>query len=206
MIISFSRRFLFVAVPKTAGHAVRIRLREHLSRTDWEQCALFERKVFPVEALAVIPHGHVTCMDVKPYLLPGMWDQFFKFAFVRDPFDRFISAAWFHHKDTGRMRDNPMGTMKAMLEARSHFLVRPQHEFICDGDGRLMVDLVGRYETLQPDFDFVCGQIGAGAAPLPSVNVTPKPRKTELDAELSQMVREIYVKDFELFGYSSSPA
>ena len=206
MIVSFSRRFVFVAIPKTAGHAVRTRLREHLAPTDWEQCALFERKAFPQQALAAIRHGHLTCSEVKPYLLPGMWEQFFKFAFVRDPFDRFISAAWFHYQDTGRMRDDPMGTMKAMLEARSHFLVRPQHEFICDGDGRLLVDQVGRYETLQADFDAVCNRIGAGGAPLPAVNVTRRPGETELDDELVQMLRETYARDFELFGYSASPA
>jgi hypothetical protein len=69
-----------------------------------------------------------------------------------------------------------------------------------------MVDLVGRYETLQSDFDAVCARIGAGGAPLPAVNVTRKPRDTELDDELVQMLQQAYARDFELFGYSASPA
>ena len=206
MIVSFSRRFLFVAVPKTAGHAVRARLREQMGPRDWEQCRLFETRAFPVADLAAVGHGHLTCEEVQPWLLPGLWDGLFKFAFVREPVDRFVSAAWFHLGATDRMRTDPLGTMKAVLSdpvMRGHFLFRPQVPFLCDAEGQLMVDMVGRYERLQEDFDAVCGRIGAEPAPLPAVNVTDRPRDaTAMDAELTGLIRETYAGDFALFDYT----
>lgn len=206
MIVSFSRQFLFVAVPKTAGHAVRTRLREQMGPRDWEQCALFETRAFPVKDLAAIRHGHLTCAQVRPYLLPGMWERFFKFAFVRDPLERFVSAAWFHHGATGKMRADPLGVMKGMLTdpaMNGHFLVRPQHHFLCDAEGRVMVDKVGRYERLQGDFDEICATIGATPTPLPAVNVTARPQvPSPMDAELAGLIRETYARDFTVFDYA----
>jgi len=77
MIISFQHQFVFVAIPKTATHSVRVALRPHLGPHDWEQCHLFEKKAFPIHAIAQIRHGHIRCSDIQPFSLSGMWDNYF---------------------------------------------------------------------------------------------------------------------------------
>ena len=66
MIISHARKFLFVAIPKTATQAIRRALRPHLHQHDWEQCHLFEPKAFPLEPIAQLRHGHISCAQIKP--------------------------------------------------------------------------------------------------------------------------------------------
>jgi hypothetical protein len=203
MILSFSRGFAFVAVPRTAGHAIRTALRPVLAANDWEQCTRFERRLFPVPALAAIGHGHLTWEEVQPFLLPGQWERLFTFAVVRDPFDRFLSYAYFLHAGSDDWRHDPMGTMKRDLaERRGHILLRPQHAFLCDGDGRIAVDRVARYETLQQDFDQICGKFGCKPVPLQRINESRREGDIELDAELIELIEARYAEDFALFGYS----
>jgi hypothetical protein len=91
MIVSHKHRFIFVAVPKTGTHSVRQALREQLGDEDVEQVGLFVDKRFPWEGLAAIRHGHVSLRQVRPCLGEDAFSGYFKFAFVRNPFDRFVS-------------------------------------------------------------------------------------------------------------------
>ena len=162
MIVSFQHRFIFVAIPKTATHALRVALRPHLGPHDWEQCALFTTKTFPVTALAQIGHGHLTCRQVLPFLLPDVWEGFFRFCTVRNPYDRFVSYCYFMNRENQRMLKDPLGTMKQVIEDRQdaeQVLFRPQCEFVIDEEGRLMVDYVSRFEALQSHFDHICQRL-----------------------------------------------
>ena len=88
MIVSFRHKFIFVAIPKTGTHAVRQALREHLGPEDIEQVGLFVDKRFPMPELAQLEHGHISLQQLRAHLPPEQFDSFFKFAFVRNPFDR----------------------------------------------------------------------------------------------------------------------
>lgn len=203
MIISFSRGFAFVPVPKTASQSVRHALRPSLAPTDWEQCGLFEQKSFPVRPLAAIGHGHISVLELQPFLLPGSWSNLFTFAFVRDPFERFFSACRFLNRGNDRMARDPDGTMKRMLDtqpAADLVHLRPQHQFLVLEDGTLGVDFVGRMERLQQDFDSVCAVIGIDSSTLKWVNRS-EAIASVFDRELHDMVRAFYADDFTRFGY-----
>ncbi|HMO74768.1 MAG TPA: sulfotransferase family 2 domain-containing protein [Sphingopyxis sp.] len=204
MILSFSRRFAFIAIPKTAGHALRTALRPLLAPSDWEQCTLFDKRYFPVQTLAAYGHGHLSFLDVQPFLLPGQWDVFTSFAVVRSPFDRFLSFARFAWRKTGEMERDPLGTMKRALTdpaRRDHILLRPQHEFVCDAQGRIRTTLLLRHENLARDMDRLAEALDAPLPPLEAVNVSPATAGAVLDAELADLIRARYARDFALFGY-----
>ncbi|KTE26958.1 MULTISPECIES: sulfotransferase family 2 domain-containing protein [unclassified Sphingopyxis] len=207
MILSFSRRFAFVAIPKTAGHALRTALRPLLAPNDWEQCTLFEKRYFPVAPLAAIGHGHLSYRDVQPFLLPGQWDTMTSFAVVRTPFDRFLSFARFAWRKGDAMERDPLGTMKrALAEDRGHILLRPQHEFLCDDDGKVRTSLLLRHENLAAGMARLSAALGAPLAPLEPVNVSPENQGATLDTELADMIRARYARDFALFGYDPDAA
>jgi Sulfotransferase family len=205
MIVSFQHRFIFVAIPKTATHAFRVALRPYLGSRDWEQCVLFEQKFFPVEALARVGHGHITCRQIQPFLLPAFWETSFRFCTVRNPYDRFVSYCCFVNRANQRMQDEPLETMKQIIrdnQASKHILFRPQCEFVTDEEGRLLVDYVCRFEALQEHFDHICRRICLPASQLPQINVSRQARyRSSYDRELQEIVYEVYQEDFALFDY-----
>ena len=205
MIISFRRKFIFIAIPKTATHAFRVALRPHLAESDWEQSVLFDRNYFPVEPLAEIGHGHISWREVKPFLLPEIGGTFFKFCTVRNPLGRFVSYCRFINRDNRDMETDPLGTMKRTIsDRRTHgkVLFRPQFEFVTEADGKLAVDHACRYENLQTDFDVVCEKLKLPPAKLEKINASDSEKYRQFcDDELEGMVRDFYQKDFEIFGY-----
>lgn len=205
MIVSFRHRFIFVAIPKTATHALRTALRPHLGQYDWEQCILRERKAFPIASLAAIEHGHLTCVEVRPFLLDEFWNACLRFCVVRNPYDRFMSYCRFVHRGSDRMKRDPRGAMKEALAGdaiRQRVLLWPQHEFVTDANGDLLVNQVYRYERLQSEFAAFCQQAGLPPATLPHVNVSDDaPCAGLYDRELTEMVHAAYQRDFTTFGY-----
>jgi len=204
VIVSFARKFVFVAIPKTATHAVRVALRPSLGPHDWEQCGLFEKKQFPIEPLARIGHGHLTCQELRPFLVPGLWEQLFTFCTVRNPYARLVSYVHFHHRGNPAWSRDPLGLLKRTLTAPPNRWTLPQARYVTDADGTPLVDYIARYETLQDHFDVICRRVGLPLSGLTSVNAShPPPYGDCYDAELRDMVREAYADDFRLFGYST---
>jgi hypothetical protein len=205
MIISHQHRFIFAAIPKTGTHSVRQALREHLNADDLEQVGLFVDKRFPFEELAAIRHGHITLAQIRPFLGEEAFADYLKFAFVRNPFDRFVSYCAFMTRANGAFLANPGAVMRHILfQARptQHVLFQPQHTFVTDGDGRLLADVVGRVEEMQSSYEALCQRIGIPATALGQVNSSRRGSYRDYyDQPLIDAVAELYQRDLELFGY-----
>jgi hypothetical protein len=205
MIISHQHRFVFAAIPKTGTHSVRQALREHMSTEDLEQVGLFVNKRFPFEELASIKHGHITLEQIRPFLGEEAFATYLKFAFVRNPFDRFVSYCAFMTRANGAFSRNPQGVMRHILfEVRplQHILFVPQHSFVTDADGRILADVIGRVEEMQDSYDSICSRIGIPARPLDQVNSSKRGSYRDYyDKQLIDGVTELYRRDLELFGY-----
>lgn len=207
MIVSHAHKFIFFAVPKTGTQSVRQALAPHLGDDDWQQHALFGRAQLPIPELAALGHGHLGVRDIVPFLPRNTWRTYFKFAFVRNPFERFVSAYLFLFRKripSGVSREQLMGGMKSAL-ARRHFrervLVRPQSDLLEDAEGALRLDHIGRFETIGRDFDDICRRLAIDAE-LPHINASDHAHYADYyDASLRDMVAETYARDFVHFGY-----
>jgi hypothetical protein len=205
MIISDSRKFVFVAIPKTGTHSVRRALRPHMSDEDMEQVRLFEEKKFPIPELANLRHGHISLAQLKPFLEPAKFDSYFKFAFVRNPFDRFVSYCAFMTRKGGEFEKDPRAVMWHILTApgpRAHILFQPQCSFIVGADGKPLTDYIGRVEQMQSSFDEICDRIGIPRSTLEKTNESSRSDYREYyDDRIRQGVAKLYARDLELFGY-----
>ena len=206
MIISHQHRFIFTAIPKTGTHSVRQALREHMSAGDLEQVGLFVNKRFPFVELAKVGHGHLTLQQVRPFIGEETFSRYFKFAFVRNPFDRFVSYCAFMARKNGAFARNPRQVMhKLLFEIRPmhHVLFQPQHSFITGDDGQLLADQVGRVEEMQASYNAMCQRIGIPTRALTQVNSSRRGSYRDYyDQPLIDGVRELYGRDLELFGYN----
>ena len=205
MIISERHKFIFVAIPKTGTHSVRRALRPHMGESDLEQVRLFERKQFPVPALARLGHGHITLDQLRPFIDRSRFDTFFKFAFVRNPFDRFVSYCAFITREQQSFDKDPKAVMRhfaATASANRHILFQPQHIFVTGAGGEMLTDYIGRVEQIQQGFDQICDRIGIESSELEKANVSSRgDYRQYYDRELIDSVGSFYSRDLELFGY-----
>jgi hypothetical protein len=204
MIVSTRHRFIFVAIPKTGTHSVRQALREQMGAEDMEQVGLFVRKSFPIPELARIRHGHLTLSQVRPHLDASLFDNSFKFAFVRNPFDRFVSYCSFITRQKGQFDREPKRVMRHFLANPpwDHILFQPQHHFVTDDQGKLLADTIGRVEQMQESYDEIARRIGIPTVPLARVNSSRRrDYRDYYDQALIDGVAKLYARDLELFGY-----
>lgn len=141
----------------------------------------------------------------------------FSFAIVRNPWDRVVSAYHFlkgggikgddrHDADRfvtcyGSFNEFVLeGFKNKEILYQIHF--RPQYKWISDDD-ELIVDVLGRFEKLQPHFSRWCKQTGLPNYKLPHVNRSMhNSYKTYYSEQTIEIVRRIYRKDIELFKYN----
>ena len=206
MIISQRHKFIFTAIPKTGTHSVRRALREHLAEGDHEQVGLFVQKRLPFAPLAALEHGHISLTQVRPFLNADWFATALKFAFVRNPFDRFVSYCAFTTRDDEAFLRRPQEVMRYFLfkeRPLDHLLFQPQHTFVTDDDGRLLADVIGRVEDMQSSYDGVCQRLGVPGAVLDKVNSSKHGTfRDYYDPELVEGVTDLYRRDLDLFGYS----
>ena len=206
MIISHRRRFVFAAVPKTGTHAVRQALREQLGEEDLEQVGLFVDKRFPWADLAAIRHGHLALRQVRPYLGEAAFGGYLKFAFVRNPFDRFVSYCAFMLRGGDLFQQRPKEMMRHFLfrdPPEHHVLFQPQASLPVDEDGEtLLTDMIGRVEEMQTSYEAICARIGIPARRLDRVNASQHgDYRRYYDPALVDAVAARYRRDLDLFGY-----
>lgn len=205
MIISHRHRFVFTAIPKTGTHSVRQALREQLGPDDLEQVRLFVEKRLPWPELARLGHGHISLAELRPVLGEELFGGYFKFAFVRNPFERFVSYCAFATSQQGSFERDPQGVMRHFLfvaPPHHHIVFRPQHGFVCAPDGSLLADQLGRVEEMQAGYDAICARIGIPSAPLGRANSSKHAEyRSYYDQQLKDGVARLYARDLELFGY-----
>jgi len=206
MIISALHKFIFVAIPKTGTHSVRRALRAHMGPQDLEQVGLFVDRRFPFPELREIPHGHINAKQIRPVLGDAVFDSYTKFAFVRNPWERFVSYCAFMSRDGNEFKADPRRYMKWVIREQrpfSHILFRPQSEFVVGANGELEIDIVGRTESMQQSYDGICARLGLDSQPLERANASShRPYQEYYDTQLRHWVAELYAWDIERFGYS----
>jgi hypothetical protein len=105
------------------------------------------------------------------YLTARQFESYFKFSFVRNPWDRIVSE--YKYRGYPVKIDFKTYLFKHLpapgwTDTYCHII--PQYDFLHDAGGKALVDFVGRYERVQEDFDAVCTRLGIAPTPLPRVN------------------------------------
>lgn len=171
-MICHDYKCIFFHIPKNAGQSVEHVFLKLLGLT-WETRAPLLLRPNPTPELGPPHLAHLLGREYvgHRYISQDLFDQYFKFAFVRNPWDRMVSMYKWHafHKicsfNQFVTREFPRDLWK-----KKHWFVCPQTDYICDANGEVLADYVGRYENLAADFHYVCTQIGLPPLDLPHAN------------------------------------
>ncbi len=146
------------------------------------------------------------------YYLPALYGSWFKFTFVRNPWDRLVSA-W---KDKV-VNTNLYGFSPEELKKMQDFeyfvkdCVAGLDLRTCDGhlclQTRLMpvhnMDFIGRLENYDQDIALIAERLNLPKVPLRTMNATPqrKDYTAYYSPELKNLVGDWYAADVKMFDY-----
>ena len=216
MLISHSHRFIFFHVAKTAGLSVRDALQPYSEEpTEFKikrPPRLKEGQPNPFYAVWEALLIHARASDAQKELPAAIFDGYFKFAFVRNPWDWQVSMYHFILHEPTHVKHalvKSFGSFERYLDwvidmpnPYAKGATKLQKEVITDAEGKLLVDLVGRYETLEQDFAQVCQQLNI-TAQLPHINKsTHHDYRAYYNERTRQRVAEHFAPDIGLFGYT----
>ena len=217
MLISHSHSFAFFHVPKTAGSSVRVALGRHATCVDdyWANRAL-ARIGIPVNRFAPWPYTklrpHASAATLAAWVPPEIFERLFKFAFVRNPWDLLVSYWHYLRHNPGHHRGRIARRLPDFAAYVEYEIRRgriSQSRLLCDRRGRLLIDFVGRYESLPTDFARICRRVGIEAT-LPRVNAGSRGDHRDYrdyyTPALTARVAEAFAADVERFDYSFDDA
>ncbi len=184
-------RCLFVHIPKTAGQSVEHVFLRLLGLT-WETRAPLLLRGNDDPRLGPPRLAHLTAAEYVScgHLTPAEFASYFKFSFVRNPWDRIVSGFKYgRHPVTIDFKTYLFKRLPSPGWSESYRHIIPQHDFLYDEAGRLLVDFVGRFERLQADFEAICSRAGIPPTPLPHANRSLEKARPRSFRELRRWVR-----------------
>lgn len=195
-MISHPHQCIFVHIPKTAGTSIELFFKKALGLPPKAKAplTLSRNKVREIGP----PHlTHLKAYEFyqNQYVSEEQFDTYFKFSFVRNPWDRVVSFYKYSNLDllisfeTFVMKELPK-----LIKERSYFYA-PQYDFIYH-EGKKLVDFIGRFENLQNDFNKVCDTLGISDFKLPHERknkvITLKKRVNETYKKLKRRPRLLF--------------
>lgn len=211
MLINEQKKFIFIHVQKNAG-------------ISFENILLGE---FPGTKTWHGRHGRV--VDGLRDMDVAEWEEYFSFAFVRNPWDRMVS--WYAMIETAkkelslfkRFRKKPFRSelwnyaiknshdFESFLENCTDTIfdlgcnksfAYNQADYLTGPDGNIIVDFVGRFENISADSDHVFRTLGLESASLPKLNQTKHTHYSSwYNDKTRALVAERFARDIALFGF-----
>lgn len=210
MLLSYAHQFIFIHIDRTAGTSIQQALAPDRCRTrgaSWQRRLGWLGGVNAVSGLypSIQFREHVTAARVKQCLPTAVYAGMLKFAFVRNPWDRLVSR----YAYLLRLQEHPRHRLVSRMPTFADYLrweIRRakmhQHSYVTDGNGKLIVDYLGRFETLHTDIAEIGRRLGMQLA-LPHVNSSAHDDyRSYYTAETRHWVAQAFQRDLDLFGYS----
>lgn len=186
---------IFIHVPKVAGSSI-------------------ERVIYQTDKWLV---GHVKASDYTKFD-KDKFDSYFSFGFVRNPYDRVVSAYHYLKNDSpdpcdikwGRLHINNLTFEEFILSlqdeefkeeilSKNHFSF--QYKYLCDKNMNILVNFIGKFEKLDNDFKKILNILRRKDS-LVHINKSKHLNYRDYyNSQTYKIIREIYRDDFEIFDY-----
>ena len=209
-MIFYKYDLIHVHIPKTAGASIETYLwpdRKTRSKRDLWQGQNDEG----VNKYQIGGLQHLKAKHIQSEVGEEIFENFFKFAFVRNPWDRLVSQYEFckKRKDLMSLLDininSPFDEYLEKIQIHSHIQWERQVDFIYDDVQKCLVDFVGKYETLISDFQRLVDEnhFPIFEYTLPHINksLSRKPYRTYYNSFSKDLVNRLFYEDINCWSY-----
>lgn len=156
----------------------------------------------------------------------SVYEEYFKFGFVRNPWDRLASCYFnrikqepitdFRYKEgvargfipykkfyTGMSFKEFVKAIATIPDNKSNPHFKSQYTFLTNKKDELIVNYIGKFETLNKDWNYICKKIGIKNCKLGHKMKSGKSRnyKQYYDEETKAIVAKRFAKDIKMFNY-----
>jgi chondroitin 4-sulfotransferase 11 len=195
MFVSHRKKCIFIHIQKTAGYSIEAAVRNDDPALEVDRFG-GRKHLFAREARALLP--------------AETWNGYYRFAFVRNPWDRLVSwysrcmqggrgnaFAQYVQENAPTFADFITRTTTGIAERTTH----NQVDYVTDEAGELIVDFVGRYERLAADYAAIRARLGLQYN-LPRWNTSSHTAYREYyTADTRAIVAARFARDIARFGY-----
>jgi hypothetical protein len=215
--INHNLKAVFIHVHKTGGTYVSYMLHKYygfknyyLRRPDHDKFCLNKEKKTKYINYENRVHGVLKYYKTSPHLnkkmgmTPQKWDSYYKFCFIRNPYDKIVSA-WNH---VNRFRIpflNYLNLTKTCNDVEYMHVFLPQIRNIINEKNQININFIGKFENLEADFQRVLINIGVKNI-IHDVNKSMNKREHKdfyeyYDQETLNRVNLLLVEDFKSLPY-----
>ena len=201
MFISHKHKFIFIHNPRTAGNSIQSLLQKYTLPPGEALDLYLLRKLHMLPPYKRY-HTHVRAWQLKEKFPSHIYNNYFKFTFVRNPWDRMVSI-YNHIVQTPAHEMHQQVVELKGFEAYLKWGKNKFHQidFVTDVNKDLIVDFVGSYENLEEDFNKVKQILGI-TGDLPTLHASDhKPYMNYYETATRDFVRSTYADDIKLFKY-----
>lgn len=214
MILSHSKKFVFIHIYKNAGTSIQVALKKWNSLQD-NFVLRGLRKIAKLEIYGLgymsrlkmidsLKTSHTNIRDLEKYLPENLLQSYFKFAFVRNPWSWQVSLYEYAQLNTKHFQHKlicNLSNFKDYIRWRVENDANFQTDFIFNDQGHLGVNYLGRFEELEKDFEYCCNYLNIKVT-LPKKNVSvKKDYRYYYDDKTAEIVAQVFKRDIENFGY-----
>lgn len=233
MIVSHKYKFIFIKTNKTAGSSIEIGLSAHCGERDilsrclpgeaelrkslgyrLPQNNLVPFKKYTLRNWLSFAHkwkrkefsSHTSAREIRRILGESIWNEYYKFCFERNPWDRVVSLYYFMlYRNQANLE--PSMTISEFINSRKVLSLKKWGIDNYTINGEIAVDRVCKYEHLEKELEEVCESI-LGMPRLPELPRAKGEARTDrrhyrdiLSNTDRQKIAELFAREIELFGY-----
>lgn len=205
-MISDRRRCIFIHIPRTGGSSLEnvIWPRPRVESDLWMGFVSPMRNKYQTGGLQ-----HLFARHVLKEVGAERFNSYFKFAIVRNPFDRLVSQ--FHYMSKrpdllgyiGMKAGDGFSRYLSLIADHEHVQWTPQVDFLLDEDGKLAVDYIARFENYETDVRAILARLDIAVAELPHASRTLRGAYARYYSDADRATAErMFARDLSYFHYS----
>ena len=215
MLVSHRHRFIYTKTLKTAGTSVESYFERHcMDEGEWSESHAREQyesaSGIVGQRFGVRPDhrwfNHMPAARIRAQLGEAIWQSYFKFCVIRNPYDKVISMFYFDLAG-GRIEVDPAASDAERFEHWVLTAKLPVDREVYLIDGAPCMDRYLRHERLEADLASVCRHLQLPWTPtaLPTFKMGNRPAEARMEVLCTPRARHCietaFAYELETFGY-----